>query len=250
MNLSTVMDVALIAAIFTLAGLVKGVAGFGLPTVSLSLLVLTRSLPEAMALMLVPALATNIWQAVVGGAVGPVLRRIWPFLLAVLVCGYAATSVLARSDSAVLTGLLGLLMVASSALALLAPQFTMPSPATERWLSPVMGGLSGIVTGLTGSFLVPAAQWLAALRLPKQQFVQGFGMGVVAGMTALGAGLQGNGLLPAEIGLLSVAGLLPAFAGLEAGRRLRGLMPEVVFRRVVQWALGALGVFLAVRAFG
>ncbi len=250
MNFPMLMDVALIAAIFTLAGLVKGVAGFGLPTVSLSLLVLTRSLPEAMALMLVPALATNIWQALAGGPVLPVLRRLWPFLLAVLVCGYTATGVLARSDSAVLTGLLGLLMVASSALALTAPQFATPSPATERWMSPLMGGLSGIVTGLTGSFLVPAAQWLAALHLPKQQFVQGFGMGVVAGMVALGAGLQGHGLLPAEIGLLSMAGLLPALAGFEAGRRLRGLMPDAIFRQVVQWALGALGVFLAVRAFG
>jgi hypothetical protein len=47
---------------------VKGVAGFGLPTVGLGLCVLSRPLPEAMALMLLPTIATNVWQAVAGGA--------------------------------------------------------------------------------------------------------------------------------------------------------------------------------------
>ena len=44
----------LVIPVFLIAGLVKGVAGFGLPTVSIALLALFRPLPEAMALMLVP----------------------------------------------------------------------------------------------------------------------------------------------------------------------------------------------------
>ena len=61
-------DALLVSAIFALGGLVKGVAGFGLPTVGLGLLALSRPLPEAMALMLLPTIATNIWQALAGGA--------------------------------------------------------------------------------------------------------------------------------------------------------------------------------------
>ena len=34
-----------------------------------------------MALLLVPSFATNLWQALSGGNIGMLLRRLWPFLL-------------------------------------------------------------------------------------------------------------------------------------------------------------------------
>jgi uncharacterized membrane protein YfcA len=113
-----------------------------------------------------------------------------------------------------------------------------------------MGAVSGVIAGLTGSFLVPAAPWLQAIRLPREQFVQGFGLGVVLVNGALAAALAGAGLLPAGLGLASLAGVVPAFAGMAVGRGLRTRLDEAAFRRVVQVALGLLGGWLAVRAFG
>ncbi len=243
-------DLLIILPIFLLAGFVKGVAGFGLPTVSIALLALARPLPEAMALMLVPSLTTNLWQAFAGGQLRAVAPRLGGFLACAAVGTYAAAGVLARGDALVLSGLLGVVLVASSALALAAPTLPAPAPRTERWLGPGLGLASGAITGLTGSFLVPAAQWLQAIRLPREQFVQGFGLGVVVAHAALAAALAGGGMLPAGLGLASVAGVLPAFAGMEAGRRLRTRLDEAAFRRVVQVALGLLGAWLVVRAFG
>jgi len=243
-------EILLILPVFLIAGLVKGVAGFGLPTVSIALLALFRPLPEAMALMLVPSLATNVWQALAGGTLRRVAPRIGVFLLFAVGATYAAAGQLARTDTALLSGALGVVLVASSALALAAPRLPAPSPAAERWLGPPMGVASGAIAGLTGSFLVPAAPWLQAIRLPREEFVQGFGLGVVLVNGALAAALAGGGLLPAELGLASLIGLVPAFAGMEAGRRLRARLDEAAFRRVVQVALGVLGAWLAVRAFG
>jgi uncharacterized membrane protein YfcA len=243
-------DLLLILPIFLLAGLVKGVAGFGLPTVSIALLALFRPLPEAMALMLVPSLATNVWQALAGGQLRAVAPRIGAFLGCAAIACFAAAGQLARTDALLLSGALGVILVASSALALAAPTLPAPSPATERWLGPPMGVVSGAIAGLTGSFLVPAAPWLQAIRLPREQFVQGFGLGVVLVNGALAVALAGGGLLPVGIGLVSLAGLVPAFAGMEIGRRLRSRLDEAAFRRVVQVALGLLGAWLAVRAFG
>lgn len=243
-------DLLLILAVFLIAGLVKGVAGFGLPTVSIALLALVRPLPEAMALMLVPSLATNLWQAFAGGALRQVAPRIGPFLACAAIACFLAAGQLARADLALLSGLLGVTLVASAALALAAPALPAPAPRTERWLAPPMGAVSGAIAGLTGSFLVPAAPWLQAIRLPREQFVQGFGLGVVLVNGALAAGLAGGGLLPAEIGLASLAGLVPAFAGMALGRRVRLRLDEAAFRRVVQVALGLVGLWLVLRGFG
>ena len=55
------------AGAFALAGFVKGVIGLGLPTVSIGLLGLLMTPAEAAAILVVPSLVTNIWQAAVGG---------------------------------------------------------------------------------------------------------------------------------------------------------------------------------------
>ncbi len=244
-----IADLALVWGIFLAGGLVKGITGFGLPTVALGLLALTRPLPEAMALVLVPTIATNIWQAFASGALRPVLRRLWGFVLAGAVCTLAASGLLSRADATRLAGLLGLLLVLSSALALLGPRWPVPPPEKERWLSPLMGGLSGLLAGLTGSFMMPAAPWLAALRLPADHFVQGFGLGAVTVTLVLASSMLGQGLLPANAGLTSLVGLVPAFLAMSVGRHLRRNLPEAGFRRVVQVALLLLGLYLAARAF-
>jgi hypothetical protein len=64
---------------FLLARCVKGVIGFGLPTVSLALLTATIGLQPAVALMLAPSFVTNLWQAMIGGNGRTVLVRTWPF---------------------------------------------------------------------------------------------------------------------------------------------------------------------------
>ena len=243
----SLLDAALIFTIFTGAGVVKGVAGFGLPTISLALLALTRPLPEAMVLILLPTLVANVWQAFVGPALHAAVLRLWSFLLFASIACWFATGVMARSDARVLSGLLGVMLVLSSTIALAAPKLPAPSARNEAWLSPLMGAASGALTGLTGSFLMPAASWFQAIRMTRDEFVQGCGIGVVSVTAVLAVGMRGEGMLPNDLGLASVAGLVPVFLGMEIGRRLRLRLSEQKFRIAVQLGLGALGLFLAVR---
>ena len=103
--------IAAILAIFLLAGTVKGVIGLGLPTVSLALLTVALDLTSAMALLLVPSLVTNLWQAFAGGHLRSVLRRVWPFLLAATLTIWLGALALTRVDLALLSGLLGAVLV-------------------------------------------------------------------------------------------------------------------------------------------
>src|SRR5471030_971601 len=77
---------------FVFAGFVKGILGQGLPTVAIGLLSLIISPGEAAALVVIPALITNIWQAWFGPSLLPLIRRLWPTLLASFVGTFVATA--------------------------------------------------------------------------------------------------------------------------------------------------------------
>ena len=74
-----------IAAAFLLAGFVKGVIGLGLPTVSMGLLAVTMPPSRALAIVIVPAVVTNIWQTFVGSYLRDIVRRLWPLMLGTVV---------------------------------------------------------------------------------------------------------------------------------------------------------------------
>ena len=235
------------AAVFLLAGTVKGVIGLGLPTVSLGLLVLVTDLPGAMALMLAPSFVTNVWQGCVGGNLLALLRRLWPFLLpATLLIGLSGLAIVS-ADLSLLAGLLGLLLVAYALVGLLGIRLAIGS-AREGWAGPLFGAVNGLLTGLTGSFVVPGVMYLQSIGLPRDQLVQAMGILFTLSTAALAVSLGGNGLLSQDLGLVSAAGVIPALLGMVIGQRIRRVLSEAAFRRVFFWALLALGAYIAVRA--
>ncbi len=74
-----------IAAAFLLAGFVKGVIGLGLPTVSMGLLAVTMPPSRALAIVIVPAIVTNIWQTFVGPHLRDIVRRLWPLMIGTVI---------------------------------------------------------------------------------------------------------------------------------------------------------------------
>jgi uncharacterized membrane protein YfcA len=246
---ATIATIAIVAATFLLAGAVKGVIGLGLPTVSLAFLTVALGLPEAMALLIVPSLVTNVWQAVVGGHGAAVLRRVWPFLLTAGATVWLGAGALTRVDLGWLSALLGLLLIVYAGLGLAGRHFTI-SPRVERWAGPLAGAVNGVLTGMTGSFVVPGVMFLQALGLPRDGLIQAMGMLFTVSTLALGAALGGNGLLTAELGTLSAAALPPAIIGMVLGRRIRKRLPERRFRRVFFVSLLILGGYIIVSAPG
>lgn len=242
-------NLAVIAAIFLLGGAVKGVVGLGLPTVTLTLLTIAFGLKGAMVLMIVPSAATNIVQAVSGGNFRNLLRRFWPMLAATCVCIWGGTRFLAGADTALLAGLLGLVTLLYGLIGLLAP--ALPDASRhERWLTPLVGVVNGAITGLTGSSVMPGVPYFQALGMHRDELIQAMGMLFCVSALALGVGMAGVDLLPAELGLVSAAGLAPAFAGMWLGLKVRRRISQQTFRRVLFASLLLLGVYMMVRSLG
>ncbi|MCG8560027.1 MAG: sulfite exporter TauE/SafE family protein [Hyphomicrobiales bacterium] len=240
--------IALVTATFLFAGIVKGVVGMGLPLTVLGLLTATLGLKQAIVLMLVPALATNIWQGLVGGAFREIVRRLWSLLLASCVGIWIGAGLLARADALLLSGLLGVMLFAYSSFSLATPQIRPPG-RLEPWLSPLMGGLGGLSFGLTGTYMVPGVLYIQALGLSRDVLVQTLGIVFVVITATLSLSLSRHGLLPPEMGLMSAYALLPTAAGMVIGQRIRKGLSEALFRRLFFVALLILGAYLSGRAF-
>ena len=100
-----------IAFAFLLAGFVKGTLGLGLPTVAMGLLATTMAPGQAIAIVIVPAIVTNIWQTFVGPYLRDILRRLWPLMLGTVVGIWINAGLLTGPYAAYGTVVLGALLV-------------------------------------------------------------------------------------------------------------------------------------------
>ncbi|HSP58107.1 MAG TPA: sulfite exporter TauE/SafE family protein [Halomonas sp.] len=237
----------LVAASFLAAGSVKGVIGMGMPTVSLALLTATLGLPSAMALLLVPTLVTNMWQALVGGRFGAITRRLWPFLLASVVAVWPGVMVLAQVDPRWLSLLLGLLIVGYALMNLGAARLCLPV-RHERRAGLVSGLVNGLFTGMTGSSVFPGVAYLQALGLPRDVLIQAMGILFTGSTLALGLAMGGQNLLSGQLIGLSTVALIPALVGMQLGQRLRHRLSETSFRRFFFASLLVMGAYIVLRS--
>ena len=241
----TVVEGLVVSAVFLLAGAVKGVVGVGLPIVSLGLLTVFIGLPTAMALMLAPAVITNVWQAFAGGPVAPVWQRLWPFLVTATACVWLGTALAGRVAVDKLAAILGGVLIAYALFGLFRPGFGLPE-RSERWVGPSAGVLNGVLAGMTGSSALPGVAYFQAIGLPRQQFVQAMGLLFALSTAMLALALGSTGRLTWDLGVGSALAVLPALLGMELGRRVRNRLSETLFRRCLFVALAGLGVHLVV----
>jgi uncharacterized membrane protein YfcA len=240
---------SVIALTFLIAGAVKGVTGMGLPTVAMGVLGTLMLPAEAASLLILPSVITNVWQLLAGPNIVMLMKRFWPMMTGVVVGTLAASSFIAGNGGTWAVTGLGAALTIYAASGLLAWRFSV-SPRRERLLSPVIGVVTGLITGGTGVFVVPAVPYLQALDLKKEDLVQALGLSFTVSTAALAIGLFRTGALasPTEQLAGSILALVPALAGMFIGQALRQKMSVETFRKVFFVGLLALGAYLVVEA--
>lgn len=149
-------------------------------------------------------------------------------------------------DVRLLSALLGLLLAAYGVLGLLRPPLKV-SPARETATGIAAGLVNGILAGMTGSFSLPGVPWLQAIGLTQGQLIQAMGMLFSLSTLGLASALGSQRLLTAEFGLLSVAAILPALAGMVLGQRLRQRLSERQFKLIFFTSMIVLGFYIMVQ---
>ena len=98
-------------------------------------------------------------------------------------------------DVSLLTGLLGILLIAYSTVSLAGIAFSLGC-RQQRWAGPVFGIFNGVLTGMTGSFVVPGVMYLQSIGLTRDQLMQAMGMLFTLSTLALAFALERRDLLP------------------------------------------------------
>jgi len=240
----TILQMLVIAGAFIVAGVAKGAIGMGMPPIAIGLMTFALPLDQALAIMVLPTMVTNVWQAIYGGGFLPLLRRFSTM---------AATSVIALFAVAIWAGSLGsptalawvgVLLVIYSLAALTRWRPAVPR-SSERWANPLIGAASGAVAGFTGVAAVPFLPYMQSLDMDRHELVQALGVMFLFIIGALTLALVWQGAFHLETTASGIAALAPTMIGVWLGQKGREAASPETFRKIFIFGMLALGLNMA-----
>jgi len=233
-----------IAAALLLAGFVKGVVGLGLPTVSIGLLAVAMQPSRAIAIVIVPAIVTNIWQTFAGPHLRDIIRRLWPLMAGTVIGIWLNAGMLSGPYARYGGVVLGVLLVIYAIVGLSKFSFRV-ARSNEKWIGGIVGLVTGAVSAATGVQVVPSMPFMQAIGMEKDELVQALGVFFTVATLALAFTLTSAGLLSASTALPGAVAMASAFAGMFVGQVVRSRMQPEAFRRWFLIAMILLGLYLA-----
>ncbi len=165
-----------IAAALLLAGFVKGVVGLGLPTVSIGLLAVTMQPSRAIAIVIVPAIVTNIWQTFAGPHLRDIIRRLWPLMAGTVIGIWLNGGMLSGPYARYGGVVLGVLLVIYAIVGLSKFSFSV-ARSNEKWIGGIVGLVTGAVSAATGVQVVPSMRFYPHQRRLAQRIDRTAGRG-------------------------------------------------------------------------
>jgi len=247
------MDILAIAAVaFTVAGFVKGVFGFGFPIITLIILTLTIGLLDALAIIVVPTIVTNIWQSLSGPYLKDITRRMWLYFVVAITFIWFTSAYLTVVNIKWPTAMLGAVLFIFALSRLLNVSISVP----RKWelpLSVPLGAINGMLTGMTGSFMltgmtgsfmVPSVLFMQAMGFQRDMLVQAMGVFFAISTIALAVSLGKNDLISMQHLQLSLLALVPSIVGLYIGRWIRLRINEERFQQIFLVSVLLLGGYI------
>lgn len=242
-------QLATIAAAYFIAALVKGVTGLGYSSTCLPILTLAFGLKEALPLVLIPSVASNLVVMVSTPGFRASARRFWPMILSAAASVFAGLWVLTQIRSESAAAVLGAVLMIYVAFALANARFRLTEARTRKF-EPAIGAATGFVNGLTGSQVMPVIPYLLSLDLPRERFVQASNQSFTLSSAAMFVGLGAAGLMTVQVVAISALGLVLVALGVNIGQRISRRLAPQAFRTAVLIVLAALGLGLILRAAG
>lgn len=237
------MDTYLLVIVYTTffaAAFIKGLTGLGFVSLCLPVIALFMNLEEAIPLVVLPSLLSNVMLIYQTGRLKQSLRRFWLLYISAFPGIYFGVFILNTVGNYAAKIVLGILSIAYSLLLLLKINISIPENK-EGLLSVPVGFTNGFLNGLTGTQIIPMLPYLLSLRLDRNGMINAINVGFTLSITVLLIVFKEKNLINIDIILYSIIGGAPVVAGIYLGGKLRHRVSEERFRLAVLIILIVIG---------
>lgn len=235
--------VAAVVCSLTVAGVLKGAIGVGMPVVALPLLSLFIDVKSAVMLLSMPLILSNLPQALEGGKTGRCLVQLMPALLGMIPGLFVGVRVLLAFDVNVAKIIAGLVLVAVGGVTLFAPKLhiqsrlVLPAGIMFGFFGGILGGIAAMAGPLVFIFLL-------AKGLRGQAFTKAASLYLVVSSGLLAIFLTASPQFSWIDFSVSTGATLPVVLGMYVGRLMRDKIAPETFKKLVLIAVIASGAEL------
>lgn len=229
-----------------LAGMIKATIGFGFPLVVVPALSNVLDARTTVLAVSVPAMLSNLLIVLRGGGSWAGVRRLGLVIVSLAVGTLMGAQLLALLDARLLSVLVGGFATGFAALSASRADVRI-TPKLERYASPVVGVLSGVLGGTTNIFGPILASYLHSLRFSKQEFVFLLSLLFAIGGVTQVVSYSQLGLYTAPILTFGLLACVPMVLGLYLGLKVQRLLSGRVWNITVLVFIFISGLSLIAR---
>lgn len=230
----------LVFVIFLIAGTVKGVLGFGLPLISMSLLPFVIPVELAIVLSALVQPATNIGQLISTGGVRQAFESTWAILLGLIPSVALGAWFLSELQGNAHLLILGLTLIGFAAHSLSGFVFkiTKERQSMIGGITGFVAGVVGMLTSINGMFFI---MYLVGIGAKRNEFRAAIALLFIVSGVLINSGFWFAGLLNQNNIIIGILVLLPCFAGMWLGNIIGNRIPNDMFRKLILYALLVIG---------
>jgi len=247
-NLS-VWSIAWVVLVLAFAGLVHGTLGLGFPLIATPLIALITGIKTAVIIVVPPTLSVIIAAILLGGAFLPSLRAWWRMPVWMFLGSLTGTYLFIQTDAAILTLLLGLIILIYLGLDWLGQGESALMRKHQHKFGAVFGFLGGLFEGSVNIAAPPLLIYFLSLGLAPAALVAALNLCFLTGKTTQLSTL----LVTSDVPLSGWLSILPLCAvgvvTLVVGMRIRSHVDAITYRRWIKFALLAIAAILMVQFF-
>ena len=217
-----------VVASLVIAGFTKGAIGVGMPIIAMPLLTWLIGLQDAVILLTLPLILSNIPQSLEGGKTLAATWRLWPVVAGMIPGILLGVYLLVHTSMPVATLCAAVALIAVGSVMLASARVVIPSEY-HRSAGIVSGFFGGVLGGLAALPGPVVFIYMIGKGLHGKDFTKEASLFLVISSGLLALALSSTGVFSMNDWSLSLAALAPVLFGMYLGRNLRDrLNAEIV----------------------
>jgi len=240
----------LIALAILFSAFVKGALGLGFSTICLAILANIINIKLAIAIILLPSMASNLVVMFDAGHWKVSFTLFWTMLLTALIGMMIGLQILRQEDNSLSIALLGYALILYGCYGLYSHYKDRPFKIKNSLipkLNPLIGITTGAINGATGSQIFPIMPYLLALDISKDILIQTINMSFTISSIVMLIALFYMGAIDTNFTLKTAIGIAPMLVGIWLGNKLRKRISEDKFKALSMVLIIILGLLLLTR---